>query len=269
MSQVHPLRSYRVGLALSGGGLRGIAHIGVLKALGEFSISPSVVAGTSIGSIIGAGIAAGMSWQVLAEMARDVFWPSLLHGRMLEEFCARQFPTSFADLKLPFVATATAFPAKQTIVLNTGKLAPAISASCSVRLVRRPVVLGGERLKDGGFSCVLPSQMCRDLGADFVIASDVWEFSALLRGIGITHRHRLAGRIYPPHYMRAVQSSDLLIQPAIPLSSYVLLPGFVDRLIASGEAAARRVMESDGFGRQNVQDGQVFYNGGRPSNVGP
>jgi NTE family protein len=268
MSGPFNFASCRIGLALSGGGLRGIAHIGVLKALTEFGIRPSVIAGTSVGSIIGAGIAAGMSWQDLADMARNVFWPSLLHRKSLEQFCAYQFPETFADLKLPFVATATALPAKRTVLLSTGRLAPAISASCAVHL-RRAVVMGGEKLKDGGFSCVLPSQMCRDLGADFVIASDVWEFSALVRGMGITHTHRHAGVAYPAHYLRAVQSTDVLIQPRIPLSSYVLAPGFVDRLIASGEAAARRVMETDGFGRQNVQDGQVFYNGSRPSNVGP
>ena len=243
VSKLHDLESQRVGLALSGGGLRGIAHIGVLKALAECGIKPSVVAGTSIGSIIGAGIAAGMTWQDLADMARKVFWPSLLHGSALERFCVRQFPVNFEDLSLPFVATATAVPANETVVLCTGRLAPAISASCSVRLVRQPVVLAGEKLKDGGFTCVLPSQICRDLGADFVVASDVWEFSALLRGAGIRHTHRYARLAYPAHYMRGVESTDLLIQPPIPVSSYLLMPGFVNRLIASGEVAARRVLE--------------------------
>ena len=235
--------SGRIGLALSGGGIRGIAHIGVLKVLAEFGLTPSIVAGTSIGSIIGAGIASGMAWQELAAMARDIFWPSLLHGGSLEQFCARRFPSSFADLKIPFVAIATALPSKRTVALNAGSLAPAISASCAVHL-RRPVLLAGERLKDGGFSCVLPSEVCRELGAEMVIASDVWEFSALLRGCGIGPAHRHARAAYPAHYMRAVRCTDLLIQPRIPLSSYVLAPGFVDRLIASGEAAARRALES-------------------------
>ena len=269
MSNVDNLGNRRIGLALSGGGIRGIAHIGVVKALAEFGITPMVVAGTSIGSIIGAGIAAGMSWHNLADMARHVFWPGLLHGSSLERFCSRQFPDSFADLSRPFAATATALPSKRTVVLNTGRLAPAISASCSVRLVRRPVVLAGERLKDGGFSCVLPSQMCRDLGADFVIASDVWEYSALLRRVGISHTHRYARTAYPEHYLRAVQISNLLIQPPVPLSSYMLVPGFVDRLIASGDAAARRALETDGFASQNVQKAHVFYNSHCPPDVGP
>jgi len=244
MSEFHHLGSQRIGLALSGGGLRGIAHIGVLKALTEFGLRPTVVVGTSVGSIIGAGIAAGMTWQALAEMSHRVFWPSLLRGKTLEQFCSREFPESFADLSLPFAAIATALPSKETVTLKTGTLAFALSASCAVRVIRRPVVLAGERLKDGGLSCVLPSASCRELGADFVIASDVWEFSALLRGIGIVHTHQRADAVYPRHYMHAVRSTDLLIQPPIPLTSYLLTSKFVDRLIASGEASARSALNS-------------------------
>jgi NTE family protein len=238
----HTLGSRRVGLALSGGGIRGIAHIGVLKALSEVGIRPSAVVGTSVGSIIGAGVAAGKSWQDLAELAHNVFWPSLLHGKTLEEFCCRCFPETFADLQLPFAAIATQLPSKKTVTLKTGRLAVAINASCAIRGVRRPVLLDGERLKDGGISRVLPSLTCRELGADFVIASDVWEFSALLRAVGVRHTHRYAHRAYPDHYMCAVGSSDVLIQPAVPLSSYLLVPNFIDRLIDSGETAARRVL---------------------------
>lgn len=78
------LEGRRVGLALSGGSVRGIAHIGIVKALAEYGIKPAVVAGTSVGSIIGAGIAAGMDWQQLKEMAEAVFWPSLLNGGKLD-----------------------------------------------------------------------------------------------------------------------------------------------------------------------------------------
>jgi NTE family protein len=69
------LESRRVGLALSGGSVRGIAHIGVIKALSEAGIRPHIVAGTSVGSLVGAGLASGMTWQDLAQMAREVFWP--------------------------------------------------------------------------------------------------------------------------------------------------------------------------------------------------
>jgi NTE family protein len=236
------LEGRRVGLALSGGSVRGIAHIGIVKALAEYGIKPAVVAGTSVGSIIGAGIAAGMDWQQLKEMAEAVFWPSLLNRGKLEQFCCRHLPRSFVDLSLPFAAIATTLPDKRTVILRTGKLASAISASCAVRVVRRPVFLNGEKLKDGGISCVLPSLECRELGAEYVVASDVWEFSALFRDLGVSHVHRRAPNLYPRHYLNAARSADLLVQPDIPIAVYV--PGVIsiDRLIAAGETATHRAL---------------------------
>lgn len=242
MPGLHELKSRRIGLALSGGGVRGIAHIGVIKALAESGIQPVVVTGTSAGSIIGAALAAGMSWQDIAGMAREVFWPSLLHGRKLEQFCSRYFPESFADLRLPFAAIATALPAKRPVVLTVGKLATAISASCAIPMLRRPVLLHGSRLKDGGICCVLPSEACRDLGAEFIIASDVWEVSALLRRVGLLHTHPRTRHAYPTHYLRAVRSTDLLIQISIPMKAYWPGPFSVERLIAAGEATTRRIL---------------------------
>lgn len=233
-----------IGLALSGGSVRGIAHIGVIKALAEHGIKPAIVVGTSAGSLIGAGIAAGMDWRELKRMAEAVFWPSLLNGEKLEEFCCRHLPAGFADLSLPFAAIATTLPGKRTVILRTGRLAPAISASCCVRVVRRPVWMNGEKLKDGGISCVLPSLECRALGADFIIGSDVWEYSAFLRSLRLPHDHRPAQYLYPHHYKDALRGTDLLVQPNIPITVYV--PGVisVDRLIAAGEAAMQRSLQS-------------------------
>src|SRR5574340_1231710 len=133
---LHHLRSARVGLALSGGSVRGLAHIGVFKVLSEAGIQPAIVTGTSAGSIIGAGIAAGMTWQELTQMARGEFWPRFLHGGTLEAFCARRLPPHFADLKLPFAAMATTLPDRRAILITTGHLASAISASCAMRVIR-------------------------------------------------------------------------------------------------------------------------------------
>ncbi|HEY6970259.1 MAG TPA: patatin-like phospholipase family protein [Candidatus Angelobacter sp.] len=235
-------RSRQIGLALSGGSVRGIAHIGVIKVLSEYGIRPAIVVGTSAGSLIGAGIAAGMNWRELKKMAESVFWPSLLNGAKLEQFCSRHLPSSFAELSLPFAAIATTLPRKRTVILTTGRLVPAISASCSVRLVRRPVRLNGERLKDGGISCVLPVCECRQLGADFIIGSDVWEYGAFFRGMGVSHGHSHARRIYPRHYLQATHSADVLIQPDIPIKVYVPGAVSVEQLVAAGEAATRRAL---------------------------
>src|SRR5437868_5849495 len=161
------LRCRRIGLALSGGGVRGVAHIGVIKALTEIGLRPVAITGTSAGSIIGAGLAAGMSWQELAELGRSVFWPGLLHGGRLERFCTERLPPTFARLPIPFAVVATAVPSRRIVVIRDGNLASAISASCAIPLLRRPVGREGERLVDGGVMCVLPALACRELGAEF------------------------------------------------------------------------------------------------------
>jgi predicted acylesterase/phospholipase RssA len=243
--QISPefLRLRQVGLTLSGGAVRGLAHIGVIKALDEVGIKPSVVTGTSVGSIIGAAIAAGRDWREIAEMARAIFWPALLRGKALERFCSDHLPETFGDLKLPFAAVSTIVPANRAIAITSGPLASAISASCALRLLRRPVIREGLRLKDGGFSCVLPTQACRKLGADFLIASDVWEWSSLMRSLGCSPAKPWTSRAYPSQYRFALSFTDIHIHPEIPATSYVPGPSAVDRMIAIGERATHRALE--------------------------
>jgi NTE family protein len=234
--------SRRIGLALSGGSVRGIAHIGVIKALEELGVRLAVVAGTSAGSLVGAMLAAGLGWREMAELARSVFWPGLLHGGRLVRFCEANLPLRFADLRLPFAAIATDVASKQAVTFASGRLAPALSASCAIRVVRRPVAHEGRRLKDGGIACVMPTLACRELGADLVIGSDVWELSSLLRSVGVDAAHPIRGRIYPAHYRAALARTDLLVQPSIPVAGYVPSPAAVDRLVAEGERAARETL---------------------------
>jgi NTE family protein len=237
VTRLHQLRSAQVGLALSGGSVRGLAHIGVVKALLEAGVRPAFITGTSAGSLIGAMFAAGLEWTDIADLARRTFWPKLLYGDTLERFCANHLPATFAGLKIPFAAVTTELPARRTLILNSGNLASAISASCALRGVRRPVEREGKRLKDGGIACVLPSEACRAMGAEFIVGSDVWELSSLLRGLGMHPHHPRAHRTYPSHYRFAVRDTDLLINPRVPLAGYLPRPLAVERMISAGENA--------------------------------
>jgi NTE family protein len=230
-------------LALSGGSVRGLAHIGVYKVLAESGIRLSIIAGSSAGSVIGAGIAAGMSWQDLTELARAVFWPKLLHGSTLEKFCARHLPERFSDLRLPFAAVATSLPSKHAIAIKSGDLASAINASCAMRVIRGCVRRNGQLLKDGGIACVLPSQVCRQLGANFIIGSDVWEVSSLLRGAGLHATHPQANRLYPVHYRNSLRHINLLIHPQVPWAGYWPGEAGIERMVAAGERAARLALQ--------------------------
>ena len=224
-------------MALSGGSVRGLAHIGVIKVLSEAGIRPAVITGTSAGSLIGAMLAAGMDWSEMATLARETFWPKLLHGETLERFCAKHLPATFADLQLPFAAITTEMPVKRALMIAKGDLPSAISASCALRGLRGPVRREGKRLKDGGIACVLPSEACRAMGADFIVGSDVWEISSLLRGFGIDPHHPQASRTYPSHYSAAVRNTDLLVHPSVPLAGYMPGPLAIDRMISAGENA--------------------------------
>lgn len=235
---LNSLRGKKVGLALSGGAVRGLAHIGVIKVLHELEIKPVVVAGTSVGSIIGAAVAAGREWRDIADMARSIFWPRLLHGKSLEQFSNQHLPDEFEQLETTFAAVATEIRSSRPHMMTRGPLSTAISASCAVRLIRQPVLREGVKLKDGGFTCVLPAQVCRELGAEFVIASDVWEWSALMRSLGLSPLR--TPRVYPSHYRAALSHTDIHIQPDIPLAGYVPGESAVERMIAVGERAARR-----------------------------
>jgi predicted acylesterase/phospholipase RssA len=238
---IESLHDKRIGFAFSGGAVRGLAHIGVIKVLQEAGIKPAVIVGASVGSIVGAALSAGMDWRELADMARSVFWPRLLHGRSLEKFMRQYLPATFEELEIRFAAIATIVSTWQPLTITTGDLASAINASCALR-PRRAVLREGLELKDGGFTSVVPAPACRELGADFVIASDVWEWTALLRTIGCSPSR--TPRLYSPSYHLAMSLTDVHIHPRIPISGYIPGPAAVDRMIAVGERTAQRMLDS-------------------------
>jgi len=243
MRNLHPIYTKRVGLALSGGSVRGLAHIGVYKVLEQSGVMPAIIAGTSAGSIIGAGIAAGMTWTELDDLARGIFWPTLLNGDALERFCGKYLPGTFSELRRPFAAVATSLPAKKPIAITTGNLASAISASCALRVIRGSVRRQGYVLKDGGIACVLPADVCRHMGAEFVIGSDVWEVSSMLRGLGLHSGDPNCQRFYPSHYRHSLCHTDLLVHPTVPLSGYWPSDTSARRVIDCGEQAAKRSLQ--------------------------
>ncbi len=176
----------RIGLALSGGAARGIAHVGVLRALEENKIPIDAIVGASAGALIGGCYASGLSIDQLEEMARGFRWrhaSRLAFSRLglqtnagLEKFLKKSLPiTRFEDLKIPFGAMVTDLIKKESLVFrDTGDLPFAIRASCAVPALYTPVRdREGRFLIDGGILCNLPIRHTRELGADLVIAVDV------------------------------------------------------------------------------------------------
>jgi NTE family protein len=248
----------KVGLALSGGGARGFAHVGVLKVLVENDIPIDMIAGTSAGSIVGAAFAAGMSIDEILAMAAKVGYTSVMMpalgisgmftnapmGRFLEE----NFPVSrFEDLKLPFASLAYEL-ASEEIVLgkDRGDLVTAIRASCAVPGVFAPVRdEQGRMLIDGGVVSPLPVDTVRKMGADIVIAVDLMACGATFRSdprtsFAIMVRSALALlKIAAAH---EAERADIVIKPAIAH----LRPdqiGKRDEFIELGEKVARERLD--------------------------
>ncbi|HXI23494.1 MAG TPA: patatin-like phospholipase family protein [Pyrinomonadaceae bacterium] len=176
----------RIGLALSGGAARGIAHVGVLRALTENQIPIDAIAGASAGALIGGCFAAGLSIEQLDEMARGFRWRhtarlsfsrlGLQSNEPMEDYLRQRLPvTRFEDLKIPFAAMVTDLRKGELIVFrDKGDLPFAIRASACIPAVYAPIKDSqGRLLIDGGIVANLPISHTRDLGADIVIAVDV------------------------------------------------------------------------------------------------
>jgi NTE family protein len=176
----------RVGLALSGGAARGIAHVGVLRALVENQIPIDAIAGASAGALIGGCYAAGVSVERLQEMAGTFRWRhtarvsfsglGLQSNARMEKFLRARLPvTRFEDLKVPFAAMATDLRKGESVVFrDTGDLPFAIRASCCLPFFHVPVEDSeGRLLIDGGIVANLPISQTRALGANLVVAVDV------------------------------------------------------------------------------------------------
>jgi len=188
----------RVGLALGGGGAKGLAHIGVLKVLEEEGVPIDCVAGSSIGAVGGALYAMGYDSARLSDAVTRIFNPatrraflmasllklslsSLLGGKGVERGLRDLFgETDFKDLRLPFAAVAVDLNSGSSITLKEGLVYLAVRASLSVPGIFPPFRLGNRYLVDGGILNPLPAQVAIDLGANIVIGIDLSNQAPLL-----------------------------------------------------------------------------------------
>ncbi|HEV7699898.1 MAG TPA: patatin-like phospholipase family protein [Pyrinomonadaceae bacterium] len=221
----------KVGLALSGGGARGFAHIGVLKALVENGIPIDMIAGTSAGSIVGAAYASGMSVDELYAMARRVGWlnmtrPSLsplgaLSNAPMGRFLARELGVArIEDLRMPFAAVGYDLTRCAEVVFkDAGDLIFAVRTSCAVPGVFAPLIgADGHLLVDGGVTTPLPVSVVRDMGADVVIAVDVLSCGAGFRSNAKTAAGMMIRSAMTLLRQVSIDShclADIVIEPAI------------------------------------------------------
>lgn len=262
----NPPRPQRIGLVLGGGAARGVAHVGVLQVLEENGIYPAVIAGTSVGALVGALYAAGVTAQRMTALVREMRWLDLVSVQIPTinwTDLARTIPMGLVDLdkligwlervvggaltfdqlNLPFAAVATDLRSGEIVVMNDGPLAPAVRASCSVPGVFTPYRRNGRLLVDGVVVNNLPVTVAQDMGADYVIGVDLLPLSGDVQAeprnvveLAMTAMFMLARATQIEHEL-----ADCVIAPNI---SHIGLSDLKasDEMLAAGRTAAENAL---------------------------
>ncbi|AKG52701.1 YchK [Dehalogenimonas sp. WBC-2] len=202
----------KLGLALSGGAARALAHIGVIEVLEREGIGIDMVTGTSMGAIVGAAFARGVPVEDIKAEALDLTWRSLLPLVDLNPFQtsgiigARNIrkklksiigDLDFKELKMPFACVATDLISGEEVVFKSGSVLDAVLASMSLPLVFKVPRVGRRYLVDGGISDPLPVVPLKELGADKIIAVNV------LKNLGIdTSKKKSGQRKKAPNFLQ-------------------------------------------------------------------
>jgi NTE family protein len=243
-----------IGLALGGGFARGFAHLGILQVLEQNQIPVSHIAGTSVGSILGAAYASGAPLAHIIETCRTLRFRDIARWRVsrlglasnqrLENLIERVFDSrQFEDLRIPLAVVATDLASGEPVVFTQGNLVDAIRASCAFPGLFEPVEIGTRCLADGGLVAPVPTHAARELGAAIVIGVSVGMqdghrgaptniFQVVSRAVNAAQKHQL--EIWERH-------ADLVLRPDVQSLAWDDFHR-ADEAIAAGAAAAQRAL---------------------------
>jgi NTE family protein len=253
-SAVNPSARAGIGLALGGGFARGFAHLGVLQVLEEHQIPISHIAGTSVGSILGAAYASGAPLARIMETCRTLRFRDIARWRVsrlglasnqrLGDLIERVFESrQFEELRIPLAVVATDLTSGEPVVFTQGNLVDAIRASCAFPGLFEPVQIGTRCLADGGLVAPVPTRAARDLGATTVVGISVGMqdghrgapsniFQVVSRAVNAAQKHQL--EVWERH-------ADLVLRPDVQSIAWDEFDR-ADEAIAAGAATARRAL---------------------------
>ena len=243
-----------VALALGGGFARGFAHLGVLQVFEENHIQISHIAGTSVGSILGAAYASGAPLALIMATCRtlkfrdiarwNVSRLGLASNHRLADLIERVFQSRrFEDLKIPMAVVATNLNTGEPVVFTEGNMVDPIRASCAFPGIFEPVEIGTRWLVDGGLTAPVPTLAARELGATHVIGVSVGMqdghtgkpsnvFQVVARAVCAAQKHQL--ELWERH-------ADLVIRPDVTGLSWDDFDR-ADEAIEAGKVATRRAL---------------------------
>lgn len=242
-----------VALVLGGGGLRGFAHVGVLRALEEAGIRPDIVVGTSAGAVVGAAYASGLTAAQIESAGRSVDLSSLIDwtlssgGIMRGAHLASWVDTvtggrPIEKFPLRFAAVATDLQKGQAVLLDRGSPGAAIQASAAVPGITVPVPYSNGHLIDGGVASLVPVRFARAMGADFVIAVDIYCHDAGADGLDTLAVVRRVMHVQSCLVAASeTAEADVLIAPGIS-APRMAARDEQDRVVQAGYEAARAVL---------------------------
>jgi NTE family protein len=247
-------RTPAIGLALGGGFARGIAHIGVLKVLEEENIPVRVIAGTSVGALIGASYCSGLSISELQEIGRNTRFTSLArwtlsrcgfasNDRMIKFLMRILKVKTFEELRIPLGVTATDFNTGEGVVFHSGEIIDPVRASCAYPGMFLPVQIRGRYLVDGMLSHPVPTRPLREMGVDRVLAvhlKGTWAGGGAPR-----HLFAVIGQSFAiaQDAMASIwrSAADLVVEPDVAGFAYDDFRR-ADDLIRVGEVAMRQAL---------------------------
>lgn len=249
-------RDKKVGLALGGGATLGAAHVGVLRALEEFDIEIDCIAGTSIGAMVGAFYAFGMSVNDIEDIALDLNWPDIsglalskmglltndAMGKLLDEYFG---DVQFDEAHIPFAAVATDISTGKKAILKKGDVSDAVKASTCIPVLFEPVEIDGRLLVDGGLKESVPLSAVQERGVDFTIGVDLNAYRNYERPENILDILNNTLDIALKHLANVnLKEIDLLIQPNLAEFSRSDTKNTAE-MITLGYEAAIEALEND------------------------
>src|SRR6202167_2032210 len=243
-----------IGLALGGGFARGIAHIGVIKVLEEEGIPIRMVAGTSVGALIGAAYCSGLTIKELEELAHKVRFTTFARWTLsrrgfassdrMVPFLARTLKVQrFEDLRIPLGVTATDFTTGEGVVFSSGSIIDPVRASCAYPGMFLPVEIGGRWLVDGMLSHPVPTRPLREMGADRVLGVHLkgqWSKDGAPRHLfDVIGQSFAIAQDHMSHLWRG--AADVVVEPDVAGFAYDDFKR-AGELINAGEIAMRKVL---------------------------
>jgi len=217
-------KPYKIGIALSGGGIKGLCHAGVLKALEEQGIRPDILSGVSSGAVVGALYADGYSPDEIAKLFEDISFRRMTKLQIpdggffkidaFQRFLSKNLRAkTFEELKIPLRVVATNLDKGSSIVFSSGKLLEPVVASCSVPVLFSPKIIDGVRYVDGGVFKNFPVSTIRNqcekvigINASPMVADD---YKPTIMNVAARSYHFM----FKANIIHDKELCDLLIEP--------------------------------------------------------